>query len=519
MSLKISIAHLYPKLLNLYGDRGNVITLIKRCEWRGIEVEFDEINTGDSIKEHDLYFIGGGQDKQQIEVAGELYRQKNNLTDQRDKGTVFLGICGGGAVPVSRAQRAVGFRRALGGDCPRNAAYRRLAASVDQLADLREAESDQLAGTAVRRAFRRRERMGREAAGRPGGTGRALRDAAAGQEALRSSNCAAGGMDAAEQLRLSLLVPECRRSRGHRGACFDGSGRGTVSSAGGTRRILEFPRILFDLFLRCSGRRHSGAGDAVCRTGPAPCRGGALEALSGNFSGGRLPADRRRIPGSVPCCRGAAAGFFAGTAAGERIDRHSADAAGRFSPSGDRVDPGEAGFRIPLSSAAVSAAVVSADRRGHRRSGAELEGPFRHAARAADGGAAAFCILSVSFAAPLVQCAAAAPVLHTARRGRSFRPGGGGEVESFHLAADAFSGDYRRFARGGKSGGDSALVSVCPLQAPVAAAGWASGCGGAHFVCNDVGQPFRRHAGAADRNAVPVRGSIAGGGDSDRGTV
>ncbi len=95
MSLKISIAHLYPKLLNLYGDRGNVITLIKRCEWRGIEVEFEEINTGDSIKDHDLYFIGGGQDKQQIEVAGELYLQKNNLTDQRDKGAVFLGICGG----------------------------------------------------------------------------------------------------------------------------------------------------------------------------------------------------------------------------------------------------------------------------------------------------------------------------------------------------------------------------------------------------------------------------------------
>lgn len=95
MSLKISIAHLYPKLLNLYGDRGNVITLIKRCEWRCIEVEFEEINTGDSIKDHDLYFIGGGQDKQQIEVAGELYFQKNNLTDQRDKGAVFLGICGG----------------------------------------------------------------------------------------------------------------------------------------------------------------------------------------------------------------------------------------------------------------------------------------------------------------------------------------------------------------------------------------------------------------------------------------
>ena len=48
-SLKISIAHLYPKLLNLYGDIGNIITLKKRCEWRDIEVEFEEINIGDKI--------------------------------------------------------------------------------------------------------------------------------------------------------------------------------------------------------------------------------------------------------------------------------------------------------------------------------------------------------------------------------------------------------------------------------------------------------------------------------------
>lgn len=93
--LKISIAHLYPKLLNLYGDIGNIITLKKRCEWRGIEVEFEEINIGDSIKEHDIYFIGGGQDKQQEEVAEELYKQKSFLTDERDKNAVFLGICGG----------------------------------------------------------------------------------------------------------------------------------------------------------------------------------------------------------------------------------------------------------------------------------------------------------------------------------------------------------------------------------------------------------------------------------------
>lgn len=94
-NLKISIAHLYPKLLNLYGDMGNIITLKNRCEWRGIEVEIAEINIGDSIKNHDLYFIGGGQDKQQEEVASELYSHRADLLSQRDDGAVFLGICGG----------------------------------------------------------------------------------------------------------------------------------------------------------------------------------------------------------------------------------------------------------------------------------------------------------------------------------------------------------------------------------------------------------------------------------------
>lgn len=94
-NLKISIAHLYPKLLNLYGDMGNIIALTKRCEWRGIQVEFEQINIGDSIKEHDLYFIGGGQDKQQEEVAQELFSHKSELLAQRDDGAVFLGICGG----------------------------------------------------------------------------------------------------------------------------------------------------------------------------------------------------------------------------------------------------------------------------------------------------------------------------------------------------------------------------------------------------------------------------------------
>lgn len=94
-NLKISIGHLYPKQLNLYGDMGNIITLKKRCEWRGIDVDYHEINLDDNILESDLYFIGGGQDKEQIEVSKAMYSQKEFLLTQRDNGAVFLGICGG----------------------------------------------------------------------------------------------------------------------------------------------------------------------------------------------------------------------------------------------------------------------------------------------------------------------------------------------------------------------------------------------------------------------------------------
>lgn len=93
--LKISVGHLYPKLLNLYGDMGNVITLQKRCVWRGIGFEYNEINSPDKIGQNDIYFIGGGQDKQQQDVSEELYKTKQFLCDERDRGAVFLGICGG----------------------------------------------------------------------------------------------------------------------------------------------------------------------------------------------------------------------------------------------------------------------------------------------------------------------------------------------------------------------------------------------------------------------------------------
>ena len=93
----INIAHLYPKLLNIYGDWGNVLTIKKRCEWRGIDVNIDSIGLGDSIdiKKYDFYFIGGGQDQQQIAVSKELQKHKASLQDARDENAVFLAICGG----------------------------------------------------------------------------------------------------------------------------------------------------------------------------------------------------------------------------------------------------------------------------------------------------------------------------------------------------------------------------------------------------------------------------------------
>ena len=93
----INIAHLYPKLLNIYGDWGNVLAIKKRCEWRGINVNIDSINLNDSIdiSKYDFYFMGGGQDTQQIAVSKELQKHKAALQDARDEHAVFLAICGG----------------------------------------------------------------------------------------------------------------------------------------------------------------------------------------------------------------------------------------------------------------------------------------------------------------------------------------------------------------------------------------------------------------------------------------
>ncbi len=92
--MMLTIAHLYPKLLNCC-DNGNIITLQRRCEWRNIDVQIDEINIGDKIEKHDMYFISGGQDLQQIDAFNEIQRYKDFLTKEKGRGAVFLGICGG----------------------------------------------------------------------------------------------------------------------------------------------------------------------------------------------------------------------------------------------------------------------------------------------------------------------------------------------------------------------------------------------------------------------------------------
>lgn len=96
--MDLRIGHLYPDLLNLYGDRGNLITLAGRARWRGIAVHIDELRLGDRVapEAHDLYFIGGGEDRQQRLAADDLRTVKGAaLREAARSGAVVLAVCGG----------------------------------------------------------------------------------------------------------------------------------------------------------------------------------------------------------------------------------------------------------------------------------------------------------------------------------------------------------------------------------------------------------------------------------------
>ena len=95
---ELKICHLYPDILNLYGDRGNIICMQKRMEWRGIKTEVTGISVGDALKidDYDLFFIGGGQDFEQEVLLKDLAGEKGTAIKRAvDEEKVFLTICGG----------------------------------------------------------------------------------------------------------------------------------------------------------------------------------------------------------------------------------------------------------------------------------------------------------------------------------------------------------------------------------------------------------------------------------------
>ena len=82
--MKITIGHLYPDLSNLYGDIGNVRCLVKRCEWRGIDVELKNFERDDVIdfSTLDIVLLGGGSDQSQQRVCRQLQQIKDSLWEK-----------------------------------------------------------------------------------------------------------------------------------------------------------------------------------------------------------------------------------------------------------------------------------------------------------------------------------------------------------------------------------------------------------------------------------------------------
>jgi lipid II isoglutaminyl synthase (glutamine-hydrolysing) len=94
--MKIRVGHLYPSYLNIYADRGNIAVLARRAAWRGHELEVAAIGMNDPVEPgaHDLYYIGGGQDREQALVARDL-AGKEGLVEAVVDGAALLAVCGG----------------------------------------------------------------------------------------------------------------------------------------------------------------------------------------------------------------------------------------------------------------------------------------------------------------------------------------------------------------------------------------------------------------------------------------
>ena len=95
--MNLKILWMYNTLMDLYGDKGNIEVLKYRCKKRHIDVEIDTCAIGEekNINDYDLFFLGGGADKEQNMIFSDLIGRKDNIKEALDNKTAFLLICGG----------------------------------------------------------------------------------------------------------------------------------------------------------------------------------------------------------------------------------------------------------------------------------------------------------------------------------------------------------------------------------------------------------------------------------------
>jgi lipid II isoglutaminyl synthase (glutamine-hydrolysing) len=96
--MELRVLALYPEQMNIYADRGNIAFLRRRCEWRGIGFAYASAGPEETIdpRAHDLFYIGGGQDRDQVVVAADMVASKREaLAAAVEDETVVLAVCGG----------------------------------------------------------------------------------------------------------------------------------------------------------------------------------------------------------------------------------------------------------------------------------------------------------------------------------------------------------------------------------------------------------------------------------------
>lgn len=95
---EVRLCHLYPREMNIYADRGNIAVLRMRLAWRGMRLLVEEAGVGDPVApgRHDLYYLGGGQDRDQAIVAEDMARGKGRaIVSAVEDGAALLAVCGG----------------------------------------------------------------------------------------------------------------------------------------------------------------------------------------------------------------------------------------------------------------------------------------------------------------------------------------------------------------------------------------------------------------------------------------